>query len=338
MKLSILDPVQIPHGQTSARAINDTIALAQFTEKLGYHRYWLVEHHGVNYEVNPAPEVLATALAYATNKIRIGVGGVLLNHYSPYKVAEVLRTLNALFPDRIDAGIGRSTAGIVADTALKRHRDIEMRDDHAQQTEELIGWLGNDLPESSPFHGLKIMPDQPAGPLPWILAATKTSAMRAAAMGLPLACSAFHVPENAPAAMQAYYEHFRPSKYRAGVQKPQTLLAIRLIVAETQEEAERLAMPMRVSFKLRREDNLMPDHLPTPEEAIALMGGVLPAEETDWPAYVIGSPQRVKAVLDRMAQETGASEIMVQDVLHDTRLRMKNYELLAKMFEIQDRS
>ncbi|MBK3745993.1 MsnO8 family LLM class oxidoreductase [Paraburkholderia aspalathi] len=205
MKLSILDPVQIPSGQTSTEAIQGSIALAQIAENLGYHRYWLVEHHDVPYEVNPAPEVLAVALGYATKTIRIGVGGVLLNQYSPYKVAETLRTLNALFPDRIDVGIGRATAGIVADTALKRLRDIDLPDDHAQQTEELVGWLGNDLPEESPFHKIKIMPDQAAGPLPWVLAATEASAKRAALLGLPLACSAFHVPENAPGAMKAYF-------------------------------------------------------------------------------------------------------------------------------------
>ncbi|MGU3575408.1 MsnO8 family LLM class oxidoreductase [Brucellaceae bacterium C25G] len=335
MKLSILDPVQIPHGKTSADAIVGTIELAKLAEKLGYHRYWLVEHHAVTYEVNPAPEVMAVALAYATQKIRIGVGGVLLNHYSPYKVAEALRTLSALFPGRIDVGIGRATAGPLADMALKRHRTIEMPDDHVQQTEELLGWLGHDMPETSPFHALKIMPDQVAGPLPWILAATRSSAIRAAELGLPLACSAFHVPENAPIAMKAYYEHFRPSSFAAGVHKPAALLAVRLIIGETQEEAERLAMPMRASFKQRRQDNIMPDYLPTPEEAIALMGGVLPAEDTEWPSYVIGTPERIRSVLENMSTTTGATEIMVQDVLHDQELRLRNYELLAKTFDLQ---
>jgi len=334
MKLSILDPVQIPNGKTSAEAIQGSIALAQLAEKLGYHRYWLVEHHAVSYEVNPAPEVLAAALGYATKTIRIGVGGVLLNHYSPYKVAEALRTLNALFPNRIDVGIGRATAGILADTALKRHRHIETPDDHAKQTEELLGWLGNDLPDSSPFHSIKIMPDQAAGPLPWILAATEASAIRAAQLGLPLACSAFHVPENAPSAIKAYHEHFKPSAFAAGVQQPAALLAVRLIIGETQEEAERLAMPMRASFKQRRKDNIMPEHLPTPDEAIEFMGGLLPAENTPWPAYVIGSPERIKSIITRMAKETRTTELMVQDVLHDTDLRMRNYELLAKTFEL----
>lgn len=334
MKLSILDPVQIPTGQTSAQAIQGSIALAQHAERLGYHRYWLVEHHAVAYEVNPAPEVLAVALAYATQKIRIGLGGLLLNNYSPYKSAETLRTLNALFPDRFDVGIGRSNSGILVDKALKRFRNETTPDDHDAQTAELIGWLGNDLPETSEFRDIKIMPDQAAGPVPWVLAATQASAKRAALLGLPLACSAFHVPENAPGAMRAYYEHFTPSKFAAGVSEPTTLLAIRLIVGETQEEAERLAMPMRAAFKLRRENDIMLDRMLTPDEAIEMMGGLFPAEESDWPAYVIGSPERVKSAVERMMHITGATEIMVQDVLHDSDLRIKNYTMLAEIFNL----
>lgn len=332
MKLSILDPVQIPVGQTSSQAMRGSIALAQTAERLGYHRYWLVEHHDVPYEVNPAPEVLAVALATATTTIRIGVGGLLLNHYSPYKAAEAMRTLNGLFPGRIDVGIGRATAGIAADTALKRLRDVDIPDDHERQTEEFVGWLGNDRPETAPFNAIKIMPDEAPGPLPWVLAATEASARRAALLGLPLACSAFHVPENAPGAWKVYHENFQPSRFAAGVDRPTSFLAVRLIVAETQEEAERLAMPMRAAFKLRRKDQVMPERMLTPEEAIELLGGVLPAEDSDWPAYVVGTPERVKSMVERMVHVTGATEIMVQDVLHDADLRVRNYELLAKTF------
>ncbi|WP_378945710.1 MsnO8 family LLM class oxidoreductase [Mesorhizobium sp. ANAO-SY3R2] len=334
MKLSILDPVQITVGQTSGDSMRASIVLAQAAERLGYHRYWLVEHHDVAYEANPAPEVLATALAGATSTIRIGVGGLLLNHYSPYKSAEAMRTLGALFPGRIDVGIGRATAGPKADTALKRLRDIPTPDDHDPQTEEFLGWLGNDLPADSPFHGIAIMPDEPAGPLPWVLAATQGSALRAARLGLPLACSAFHVPENAPGAWKAYHENFQPSRFAAGVDKPTAFLAVRLIIGETQEEAERLAMPMRTLFKLRRKDNLMLDKMPTPDEAIAMMGGLLPTEDATWPAYVVGSPERVKSALQRMAEITGTDEIMVQDVLHDAESRLRNYELLARTFDL----
>lgn len=337
MKLSILDPVQIPVGQTSGGAMRGSIELAQAAERLGYERYWLVEHHDVAYEACPAPEVLASAMAAATSTIRIGVGGLLLNHYSPYKAAEAIRTLGVLFPGRIDVGIGRATAGVRADTALKRLREAEIPDDHDDQTAEFLGWIGNDLPSGSPFSGIHIMPDEPAGPMPWILAVTEATALRAARMGLPLACSAFHRPENAPLALKAYHDNFQPSRFAVGIDKPASLLAVRLIIGETQEEAERLAMPMRALFKLRRKDNVMLDTMPTPDEAIARMGGILAAEDTIWPAYVVGSPERVTSTLRKMAEITGVDEIMVQDVLHDAGARLRNYELLARTFDLPGR-
>lgn len=330
MRLSILDPLVLPKGGTSGDALRTAVRIAQAAERLGFTRYWIVEHHDVAFEANPAPEVFAAALAGATSRIRIGVGGVLLNHYSPYKVAEAMRTLSALFPGRIDVGIGRATAGPIADRALQRLRNAELPDDHAAQVEELIGWLGNDLPASSPFHGIKIMPDEPPGPLPWILAVSEESAQRAASLGLGLACSAFHKPEQAPHAASAYARNFIPSRYAAGINAPQSFIAVRVIIGETQEEADRLAMPVRAVFKLRRSpERIMVPHLPELDEAVAVMGGMIPAETSDWPAYIVGTPERVKATLSRMADATGIDEFMIQDFLDDPELRLRNYELLA---------
>lgn len=336
MRLSILDPLVLPKGGASGQALRTAVAMAQAVERLGFTRYWIVEHHDVAFEANPAPEVFAVALAGATSRLRIGVGGVLLNHYSPYKVAEALRTLNALFPGRIDVGIGRATAGPVADRALQRLRDAAIPDDHAAQVEELIGWLGNDLPDSSPFRGIRIMPDEPAGPLPWILAVSEESAERAGRLGLGLACSAFHKPEQAPRTAAAYSGSFRPSRHAAGLAAPQAFVAVRVILGETQEEAERLAMPVRAVFKLRRlPERIMVPQLPELDEAIAAMGGMVPAETAPWPAYVVGTPERVKETLLRMAGETGIDEFMIQDFLDDPELRLRNYTLLARAFGLE---
>lgn len=333
MKLSILDPLVVPKGSTSGGALRTAIAMAQQVERLGFTRYWIVEHHDVAFEANPAPEVFAAALAGATSRIRIGVGGVLLNHYSPYKVAEAMRTLNALFPGRIDVGIGRATAGPLADKALQRLRDVDIPDDQAERVEELIGWLGNDLPVTSPFHGIGIMRDEPPGPLPWILAASDESARRAATLGLGLACSAFHKPEQAPHSMAAYRAAFRPSTFAAGIAEPQSFLAVRVILGETLEEAERLAMPVRAVFRQRRKpERIMVEDLPTLDEAVAIMGGMVPAGEENWPAFLVGTPAGVKARLQRMAEITGAQEFMIQDFLDDPALRLRNYERLAHEF------
>jgi len=335
MRLSILDPLVLPKGGSSGDALRTAIAMAQATERLGFSRYWIVEHHDVAFEANPAPEVFAAALAGATSRIRIGVGGVLLNHYSPYKVAEAMRTLNALFPGRIDVGIGRATAGPLADRALQRLRGAGTPDDHAAQVEELIGWLGNDLLESSPFAGIKIMRDEPAGPLPWILAVSEESAACAAALGLGLACSAFHKPEQAPHAVATYASGFKPSRHAAGLSAPQSFIAVRVILGETQEEAERLAMPVRAVFRERRRpERIMVPQLPSLDEAMDIMGGMVPVEDAPWPMFVVGTLERVKETLARMADETGVGEFMIQDFLDDPQLRLRNYEALASAFAL----
>ena len=331
MRLSLLDPLVLPKGGTSGDALRTTIAMAQAVEKLGFTRHWIVEHHDVAFEANPAPEVFAAALAGATSRIRIGVGGVLLNHYSPYKVAEAMRTLNALHPGRIDVGIGRATAGPLADSALQTLRGAAEPDDHDARVEELIGWLGNDQPESAPFHGIKIMRDEPAGPLPWILAVSEESAARAAALGLGLACSAFHKPEQAPHAVATYKAGFKPSRYAAGLKAPQSFIAVRIILGETQEEAELLAMPVRAVFRQRRKpERIMVPQLPSLDESIEIMGGIVRADDTPWPMFIVGTLERVKTTLARMTAETGITEFMIQDFLDDPAIRLRNYELLAK--------
>ena len=335
MRLSLLDPLVLPKGGTSGDALRTAIAMAQAVENLGFTRHWIVEHHDVAFEANPAPEVFAAALAGATSRIRIGVGGVLLNHYSPYKVAEAMRTLNALYPGRIDVGIGRATAGPLADCALQLLRGAAEPDDHGARVEELIGWLGNDQPESAPFHSIKIMRDEPAGPLPWILAVSEESAARAAALGLGLACSAFHKPEQAPHAAAAYKAGFKPSHYAAGLQAPQAFIAVRIILGETQGEAERLAMPVRAVFRQRRKpERIMVPQLPSLDEAVEIMGGMVHADDTPWPMFIVGTLERVKATLARMTEETGITEFMIQDFLDDPAIRLRNYEILAKAFAL----
>ncbi|MBS7703615.1 MsnO8 family LLM class oxidoreductase [Chelatococcus asaccharovorans] len=330
LRLSILDAMQKSTGGTSGQAMQDTIALAQYAEELGYHRFWIVEHHATPFEANPAPEVFATALAGATRSIRIGVGGILLNHYSPYKAAEWMRTLGVLFPGRIDAGFGRARIATLADIALRRLREVEPPDDQDAQIREAMGWLSHQLDADSPFRAIRIMPDEPAGPMPWILAASEGSALRAARYGIPLAFSAFIAPALAAPAVTAYQRAFTPSPYAAGVSEPTPIIALRVIVAETKEEAEYLAMPVRAVFKLRREKNILLDAWPTPDEAIALLGGMVPAEEADWPAYLVGTPRQVRSSLARMSAQTGVTAFMLQEFLPTLALRKRQYHLIAQ--------
>lgn len=156
------------------------------------------------------------------------------------------------------------------------------------------------------------MGDLPAGPTPWVLAATENSAARAAALGIPLACSGFHNPIKSADVLSNYHSNFQPSRFAAGISAPQSLLALRVFAGETQEDGERLAMPMRQAFALRREHNIRLAKMSTTEEAIAQTGGLVPAETELWSKLVVGSYDGVMEKIEQMVEQTGVEEIMVQ--------------------------
>lgn len=329
MKLSLLDQLQVSPGSNSAAAIAQTIALSRHLDQLGFARHWLVEHHGVRYEVCVDPMIMALALAQATTRIRIGVGGVLLNNYSPYKVAQSAKTLSAVAPGRIDLGIGQSVSGPLPDLALQPDRSQKPVHDQTAKVHELLGHLYSDLPADHQFAALHMMPDI-APPLPWIMAVGESSAARAGTLGLPLALSAFHRPEEAISSAAAYRAAFRPSDRPGLPQRPYMFLSLRLSTGATQAEAERLAMPMRWAFDQRRRLGVMPERLPTVDEAITLAGGVWPAENGDWPMYTITALPEARERLSRMAEAVRAEEIMLQDVLPDPALRLDHYQAIAE--------
>ena len=329
MQLSLLDLLHVSPGQTSYQAFQDTVTLSQHLEALGFARHWIVEHHGVDYELNADPMLIALALASQTQRMRIGVGGILLNNYSPYKIAESVKTLSMIAPNRIDIGLGQSTSGSLQDLALQVDRAHKPAHDQQDKIHELLGHLYSDLPTAHPFAALNVLPDvQP--PLPWIMAVTANSAARAGALGVPLALSAFHRPEEAVGAAQAYRQAFCPSGRPGLPTEPKIFLALRLITGETQADAERNAMPMRWAYDQRRRLGQMPKQLPSIEQAIALCGGVWGAETSEWPMYVICPTHEMNARLHRMAQAVGADEVMVQDALPDPAMRLAHYQSLAE--------
>ncbi|HBP28192.1 MsnO8 family LLM class oxidoreductase [Advenella sp. FME57] len=330
MKLSLLDQVQIGTGRDSATAIADTITLSRHLDALGFARHWIVEHHAVPYEACVDPMVLAPVLAAATSRIRIGIGGVLLNNYSPYKVAESVQTLAALYPGRFDLGMGQSVSGPLPDLALQPDRSRPLLHDQGDKIHELLGHLFADLPADHAFASLKVMPDV-APVLPWIMAVSPNSAARAGALGLPLALSAFHKPEFAVESAASYRRAFRASDRLGLPRSPQIFLAIRLSTGVDQDEAERLAMPMRWCFDQRRRLETMPDRLPTVDEAVALAGGVWPAETAQWPMYTICPLEHLRDRLLMMAQAVGCDEIMLQDVLPDPAMRLAHYTAIAQV-------
>src|SRR3954470_15796600 len=249
---------------TGADALHNTLDLARRCDDLGYHRYWLAEHHGTPMLAGPAPEVLIGPVAGATTRIRVGSGGVMLPHYSPFKVAEAFSVLAGLYPGRIDLALGRASGTDPLTTfALQRDRTKAMPDDFPQQLAELLAHLEDDLPEDHPFVRLpKFLPGRPHIPEPWLLGSPPQSALWAAERGLPYAFADFINPGGADIARD--YQ----ARFADGVRgpRPHTLVAAWAICAETDEEAQRLAASSRMTLRLLRRGQLIP--VPPPEKAL----------------------------------------------------------------------
>src|ERR1700709_926735 len=193
MRLSVLDQSPISEGSTAAQALHNTLDLAALADALGYHRYWVAEHHGGPMLASASPEVLIGPIAAATDRIRVGGGGVMLRDYSPLKVAETFTSLAALFPGRIDLGIGRAAGTDPLTTfALQRDRRQAAPDDFPQQLAELLAYLNDRMPEDHPFARLaKTLPGRPEGPECWLLGSSQQSAIWAAELALPYAFADF---------------------------------------------------------------------------------------------------------------------------------------------------
>src|SRR5512134_2345192 len=245
MQLSVLDQSPIIAGHSPAEAIRATVELAQAADRLGYHRYWLAEHHAMTGLADPCPEILLGQLGARTRRIRVGTGGVLLPYYSPLKVAEVFRMYEALFPGRVDLGIGRAPGGNLL-TAKAMNAEAFLGDDRfPMQVQELVGYLDDTLPPEYPYHMVKAMPAGTTSPEVWLLGSSDYSGALAAYLGLRFAFAHFISAHGGDTVMRAFREQFQAS-YRE--RRPHCLLAVFAICAPTHEEAERLA----ASIDLRR--------------------------------------------------------------------------------------
>ena len=327
MRLSVLDQSPVSEGMTGADALRNTLDLARLCDELGYHRYWLAEHHGGPSLAGPSPEVLIGPVAAATKRIRVGSGGVMLPHYSPLKVAESFSALAGLFPGRIDLGIGRAAGTDPMTTfALQRDRRQAAPDDFHEQLAELLAHYDGSFPADHPFARLgRVLPGRPEQPEAWLLGSSPQSAIWAAQLGLPYAFADFINPggEEIPA---LYRERFEPSE-RLSV--PRVAVAAWAICAEDEAEAQRLASSNRMTFTLLRRGRLIP--IPPPETALRF----LEAEGKGPPAGrrgVVGSPATVRAGLEVLADSYGAEELIVVTITYEHGARRRSYELIADAF------
>src|SRR5436305_550663 len=250
MRLSALDQSPIPDGSTGADALRNTLDLAVLCDELGYHRYWVAEHHGGPMLASASPEALIGPIAAATREIRVGSGGVMLPHYSPLKVAETFTILAALFPGRIDLGLGRAPGtDPLTMFALQRDRRQAAPDDFPQQLAELLAYFEDALPSDHPFRRLAgTLPGRPEVPATWLLGSSPQSAIWAGQLGLPYAFADFINPGGADIA-RVYRERFAPERELAG---PRTAIAAWVLCAPTDEEAEHLATSSRMTLTLLR--------------------------------------------------------------------------------------
>ncbi|MEA2290068.1 MAG: hypothetical protein QOD55_2065 [Solirubrobacteraceae bacterium] len=332
LRLSVLDQSPVAEGSTGAQALQNTIDLAQLTDGLGYHRYWVAEHHGGPSLAGPSPEALIGPIASATSRIRVGSGGVMLPHYSPLKVAQSFSLLAGLFPGRIDLGIGRAAGTDPMTTfALQRDRRQASPDDFPQQLAELLAYFDDSFPEG---HALAryvgTLPGRPEQPEVWLLGSSPQSAIWAGELGLPYAFADFINPSGAEIA-QLYRERFEPSPR---LQAPRTAVAVWGVCADTDEEAQRLASSSRMTLTLLRQGRLIP--VPPPEKALRFLetqpgGG---DRQPSGRRAIVGSPAKVRTGIEEVASEYGADEVIVVTITYDHDARRRSYELMAEAFDL----
>ena len=330
LKLAVLDQSPVAEGSTPGQALQNSIELARTVDRLGYTRFWMSEHHAMDTLACTAPEILLARIGAETERIHIGSGGIMLPHYSPFKVAEVFRTLHALYPGRVDLGIGRAPGGgPVEALPLKRDRATKMLDDFPDQVAELLAYFDRDFPVGHPFGSLRVAPQMPGSPDVWMLGSSMWSANAAAEFGLPYAFAHFFFGMGTRQAIETYQHAFHPSTRRA---LPEAMAAVGVICAETQDEADYLAASVRLLQRRIRMNDRRP--VASPDDALRelqMLGGATP-EEGEWPRYFVGTPARVKSQLEAMAAELGISELVVNTITWDHAKRLQSYELLAHEF------
>jgi luciferase family oxidoreductase group 1 len=332
LRLSVLDQSPVREGATGSQALHDTIDLARLADRLGYHRYWVAEHHGGPMLAGPSPEVLIGPIAANTQRIRVGSGGVMLPHYSPLKVAESFSLLAGLFPERIDLGLGRASGtDPMTSYALQRDRRSAPPDDFPEQLVELLAYLNDSFPDGHRLGRLAHdLPGRPEAPEPWLLGSSPQSAIWAAELGLPYAFADFINPGGSDIAAD-YRARFQHSERHMA---PQSVVAAWVLAADTEDEAQRLAASHRMAFKMLRQGRLIA--VPTPEKALRYL------EAEGEPAVapvrgrraIVGAIDKVRAQVEELADAYGADEVIVVTIVHDHQARRRSYELLAEAFEL----
>ncbi|HKI06038.1 MAG TPA: LLM class flavin-dependent oxidoreductase [Thermoanaerobaculia bacterium] len=331
-RLSVLDQAPISEGSTGSDALHNSIDLARLTDELGYHRYWVAEHHGTPMLACASPEALIGPIAAATSRLRVGSGGVMLPHYSPFKVAETFSLLSGLYPGRIDLAVGRAPGSdSLTAFALQRDRRQVAPNDFPGQLAELLAYLGGTLPADHPFSRIAALPGEPQRPAPWLLGSSPQSGIWAAEVGLPYAFADFIQPGGAAIAAR-YREDFQPSEWSP---EPRVIAAVWAVCADTDGEAERLAASSRMAFALLHRGRLVT--VPPVETALRFLAEEGIDAAASGRRSILGSPSTVRRAIEEVAREYGADEVMIVTITHEHAARRRSYELIAEAFSLPGR-
>jgi luciferase family oxidoreductase group 1 len=315
---------------TAQQALQNTITLAQYAESLGYYRFWVSEHHNTDSLAGSSPEVLISAIASKTERIRVGSGGVMLPHYSAYKVAENFAVLQSLFPGRIDLGLGRAPGGMpLATMALQEHSSRDIRD-YPSQIDDLSDYLHNNT-DNHRFQGLKATPVPKQPPEMWLLGSSGSSAMVAAEKGAGFSFAHFINPVGGPQVMQSYLDSFKPSVIG---QKPASSVAVFAVCAETEEKAEELASSLDLSILLI-ETGRSRDGIPSVEQAANFPYTPYDRQHIahNRSRIVVGTPDVVKKKLEELAAAYQTDELVIVSIIHDFKAKLQSYKLIAEAFQ-----
>ena len=320
---SVLDLAPVPMGSSVGDALRNSLDLARNAERLGFHRYWLAEHHNMQGIASAATAVLIGHIAAGTETIRVGSGGIMLPNHAPLMVAEAFGTLAALHPGRIDLGLGRAP-GTDQATMRALRRYMGAVDSFAQDVVELQTWFK----PAQPGQSVRAIPGEGQDVPLWLLGSSTYSAQLAAALGLPFAFAAHFAPDQLMDAVTLYRRHFKPSDALAS---PYVMVCIGVCAAETDAEAKRLSSSTQQQFLALRRGH--PGLLPPPVDDITQIAS--PAElaglDHTFRHSAIGSPETVKRKIEAVLELTGADEVMAASQIHDHDARVRSYELLAEV-------
>jgi luciferase family oxidoreductase group 1 len=332
--LSVLDLSPVADGSTGAQALNNSLDLARHCDALGFTRYWCAEHHNLPAIASSAPDIMIGQIAAITKNMRVGSGGVMLPNHAPLMVAERFKVLEALFPGRIDLGLGRAPGTDPATSyALRRRQGISDEDDFLERFNELMLIESRGFPAGHPFHKIRAMPAETPLPPIFLLGSSDYSAQLAAHIGAAFSFAHHFASFPADAAMNLYRDNFKPSESH---KTPYAILGTATVCADTDEEADHLAKTVDLNLVRRNKGEYQP--LASPEEAAKY-----PYTDAEKLAITknrmrmsVGSPATVKAKLDALIASTKADEVMVTTMIHGHEARKRSYQLLAETFGLRE--